>query len=326
MPGRLLSVVDTLADRAVPIGYSWLGYRLRRPGWNLADPAPDACRDRVVLVTGANSGIGKAIVTGLARLGATVVLVVRDSERGEQTRTEILREHPAADLTVRVCDVSDLHDVRRFAAELGRRNPTIDVLIHNAGTLPTRRATTPQGHEMTLATHVFGPLLLTELLRQALAAAADPRVILVSSGGMYTQRLPTADPEYRENRYRGASAYARTKRMQVALLPALAQRYAANGVAVYGMHPGWVDTPGVTESLPRFHRLLRPFLRTTEQGADTVVWLAATHPPRPSGTFWHDRRPRPVHYVPTTRDTPAERERLWDYCVHTIPLDNHRDR
>jgi NAD(P)-dependent dehydrogenase (short-subunit alcohol dehydrogenase family) len=209
--------------------------------------------------------------------------------------------------------------VRDFASDLTSRVARLDVLVHNAGLLPAGRAESVDGHEITLATHVLGPLLLTERLLPLLTDSADPRVILMSSGGMYTQPLPADDPEYRNGRYRGAIAYARTKRMQVAFTPVLARRWA--GIRVYSMHPGWADTPGVAASLPGFRRLTAPLLRTAEQGADTAIWLAATRPAPPTGRFWHDRRSRPQHYLLSTRRYGDDsRERLWRYCAQAIGL------
>lgn len=312
-------LLDSVLDRSVVLGYTRFGYGIRRRAWP-GDPAPDALAGKVAMVTGANSGIGKAIAAGLAALGATVLMVGRDAERTERARAELAAENPAADLRVEVCDVADLTTVRQFATGLADRLPRLDVLVHNAGVLPAERTETADGHEITLATHVLGPLLLTELLVPALAASDDPRVILMSSGGMYTQALAADDPEYRSGHYSGVTAYARTKRMQVALTPVLAERWAARGIAVYCMHPGWSDTPGVGTSLPTFQKLTKPLLRTAEQGADTAIWLAATTPAPPTGGFWHDRRQRPEHFLPFTRESREDRDRLWAYCAHAAGL------
>ncbi|TDP95005.1 SDR family NAD(P)-dependent oxidoreductase [Labedaea rhizosphaerae] len=310
---RLASTLDTLADRSVVIGYSKLGYLLRRRWFRQGDPAPDALAGKVVLVTGASSGLGTATAAGVAALGATTVLVVRSVERGERTRAELAQRLPEADFAVARCDLDDLDDVRRFAADALDRWPTVDVVVHNAGTMPPERTASPQGHELALATHVLGPLLLTEQLRPALARATDPRVILMSSGGMYAQPVP-GDVEYRTGRYKGAVAYARTKRLQVAFTPLLAERYASDGIAVHALHPGWADTPGVAGSLPGFHRITGPLLRTAAEGADTAIWLAATTPPPPTGRFWHDRRQRPTHYLPWGGDDPQAVRRGWAAC------------
>jgi dehydrogenase/reductase SDR family member 12 len=315
------SLLDTLLDRAVIPGYTSVGFQFRRSGW-AADPAPDALRGRTAMVTGASRGLGTAIATGLAALGATVLMTVRDRERGERARGELAVAYPDADLRVEVCDVADLGAVREFAAELTGRLSSLDVLVHNAGVLPATRTETRDGHELALATHVLGPVLLTELLAPLLAGPRDARVIVMSSGGMYTQSLPVDDPEYRHGRYRGATAYARTKRMQVALTPILADRWAPQGISVSTMHPGWADTPGVAESLPAFRMLTGPLLRSPSQAADTAVWLAAVTPAPPTALFWHDRRPRPEHYLPVTRESEDDRHRLWRYCAQTIGIDN----
>ena len=316
------TVIDSLLDFSVVGGYTRWGYevRSRLPGWP-PDPPPDAMAGNVALVTGANAGLGKATATGLARLGARVHLVVRNVEKGRRARDEISAELDGADLTVWRCDVSDLDDVARFAAEFADAQPRLDVLVHNAGVLPATRETTAQGHELSLATHVLGPLLLTESLRPTLAAAGTSRVIWVSSGGMYTQRLPTDDLEYRSGQYRGSAAYARTKRVQVALLPLLERRWRKDGMAVHAMHPGWADTAGVASSLPGFHRVMRPALRDAAQGADTAVWLAAALPPPASGELWHDRRTRSTHRLPWTRHGEADVRGVWRWLAAAVGIE-----
>ncbi len=148
--------------------------------------------------------------------------------------------------------------------------------------MPPQRSESPQGHELTMAVHVLGPVLMTELLRPVLRGH-DARTVLVTSGGMYAQALRADDPEYRQGRYSPTTAYARSKRAQVELAPLLAQRWASDSLGVHVTHPGWADTPGVVESLPRFHQITAPLLRDAAGGADTTVWVAATDPRRPPG-------------------------------------------
>jgi NAD(P)-dependent dehydrogenase (short-subunit alcohol dehydrogenase family) len=143
---------------------------------------------------------------------------------------------------------------------------------------------------------------------------------------MYTQRLRVEGLQSTVGKFDGPRVYARTKRAQVILTELWARRLAGTGVVVHSMHPGWADTPGVASSLPGFHRLTEPLLRSPEQGADTIVWLgAAAEPGESSGGFWHDRRRRPAHRVPWTRETPEDRERLWRECErltgwHAVPV------
>lgn len=243
-------------------------------------------------------------------------MLCRDLERGEQARAEILAACPDAEIVLDECELSEPESVRAAAARLRDQLPALHALVHNAGVLPPERTETAAGHELTIATHVLGPHLLTTELRSLLQADADARVVFVSSGGMYAQRLRIDDPEFLEGAFDGTTAYARTKRMQVVLAELWAKRFAGLGVTAHAMHPGWADTPGITDSLPRFAKLAAPILRTAEQGSDTVVWLlAAPEAGRTSGLFWHDRRPRPTSYLPFTRYTDADAEKLWDYCV-----------
>lgn len=309
-------MLDTVLDRAIVPGYSRIGYALRSRHWD-DDPQRGALRGKAVLVTGAGRGLGAATAVRLAALGANVHLMVRSADKADDTLARIRDVAPSAEAHVEVCDVSDLDQVTEFAAEFRQRVPELHALIRNAGVMPPERATTAQGHETALATHVLGPFVLTRALREPLSAGAEPgRVIFVASGGMYPQRLRTDDPEFRDGEYNGTTAYARTKRMQVVLTELLAEYLPADDVVVHAMHPGWASTPGVTESMPLFNRIVGPLLRDDEQGADTVVWLAAAvRVVQSSGQFWHDRAPRPTHYVPWTRENDDQRTELWQLCL-----------
>jgi NAD(P)-dependent dehydrogenase (short-subunit alcohol dehydrogenase family) len=267
---------------------------------------------KVVAVTGATSGLGMAAAAGFARLGATVWLVVRNAERGEFTRVRLVQESGSDAFHVGLCDLSDLGSVRRFADELVNRGGRLDVLVNNAGMLAAERRYSPDGIELTLATNVVGPYLLTGLLAPSMQQSAPARVITVASGGMYTARLDLDSLLGASEPFRGAAAYAQTKRIEVILNEMWAQRHRGTDITFHAMHPGWVDTPGLREALPSFYRMMRRALRNPSQGADTIVWLgSAAAPGQLSGAFWFDRARRPTHLLPRTRETAAERERLW---------------
>ncbi len=307
------SLLDTVLDRTVVAGYTSLGHRVRRGMWSSADlPSLDG---KVVLVTGATSGLGLAAAEGFARLGAAVWLLARSEERGERARQEIVARSGNHDVEVGLCDLSDLKAVRRFTKRFSADVSRLDVLVNNAGALLGERTLSVDGIELTFATNVLGPFLLTNLLTPLLEKSAPARVVNVSSGGMYTQRIHVEDLESANGAFDGATAYARTKRAQVILTEQWAERLARIGVVVHAMHPGWVDTPGLESSLPRFYGATKWLLRTPQEGADTIVWLgAAAEPARCTGGFWHDRRERPTHRVPWTRETSEDRERLWAEC------------
>jgi NAD(P)-dependent dehydrogenase (short-subunit alcohol dehydrogenase family) len=270
---------------------------------------------QVVLITGATAGLGLAAGEGFARLGARVIIAARDAGRGEAARERITAATGNADVAVVHCDVSDMASVRACAEHVLATEPRLDVLVNNAGALPTERQVTPAGLELTFATNVLGPFLLTNLLLPLLRRSVPARIITVSSGGMYTRALDVDDLQTEHREYDGPAVYARTKRAEVILTELWAQRLAGTGVVAHAMHPGWADTPGVAGSLPAFHKLTRPLLRSAEQGADTIVWLgAAAEPATRNGLFWHDRRARPTHRVPWTKEPPEDRERLWRAC------------
>jgi NAD(P)-dependent dehydrogenase (short-subunit alcohol dehydrogenase family) len=311
-----------LADAALEVtvvgSFTNLGFRARRALGPWEDLDRVRLAGRTVMITGATSGLGLAAAHRLARMGATLRVVGRHPARTADAAARVRHASGNPDVTEYVADLGDLGAVRDLAAAVAAREPRLDVLVHNAGALLASRTVTPQGHEATFATMVLGPALLTEALlplltRSAASSPAAPavaRVVLVSSGGMYTQRLDVADPESARG-YRGSVAYARAKRAQVVLARAWGERWRDRGVVVHAMHPGWAATPGVHAALPTFERVLGPLLRTPDEGADTIVWLAAAEEPaRSTGRFWHDRRARPVHYLPCTRESADERARL----------------
>lgn len=315
----LTRTLDTFLDRAVVPGYSRIGATVRRRFWG-ADPVPFPSPIDVV-VTGASSGLGAATATELARLGARVHLVGRATDRLESSAAAIRAEVPEASLVVREADVSDLDSVAALVASLASEVTSIHALVHCAGVMPEGRTLTAQGHESAFATHVLGPVALTVGLRELFDAGS--RVVFVSSGGMYAVPLQSTDFEYSNGRYSGVSAYARTKRMQVVVAEELARRFSAeDDPVVHSMHPGWAATPGVRSSMPVFGSVMKPILRSPADGADTIVWLVASDQALTStGTFWHDRVPRPTHYPPWRRDSPRARAALWSAVLDATGIE-----
>jgi len=189
----------------------------------------------------------------------------------------------------------------------------LHVLVNNAAVLPAEKTMTAEGLETAFATNLLSPWLLTRLLVPRLEASAPARIVNVSSGGMYLSGVDVEKLLDPSGPYDGSRSYARAKRGLMILTETWAEELAGSGVVVNAMHPGWADTPGVQDSLPAFHRLTRPVLRTAEQGADTIVWLAAaTEAGQVSGKFWLDREPHLAAIFPGTAGSEAERQRLID--------------
>ena len=308
----LATTIDEVLDRTVAPGYSRIGHAVRRRSrtWP-ADPAHGALEGKDVLVTGASSGLGTAAAKGVLDLGGHVHAIVRDAAKMAKVVDEWAEEDPAVRERVHVwtCDLADLDSVNRCAGELFAALPAVHGIIHNAGALPAERVETAQGVELTMGLHVISPIVLTEALVPLLAPGSQ--VVFVTSGGMYAQGLPADDPNYLRGTYSGVTAYARSKRAQVELLPILQQRWTAfSGAQVQAMHPGWARSPGLDTSLPTFARLTRPLLRTPESGADTAVWLVA-QTGLGGGRLWHDRRPRRTHLASGTVTSVPDLEKFW---------------
>lgn len=332
---NLAGIVDALVEAPVVPSFTRVGYdvRSRLAHWTALDDY--ALDGRVVVLTGATSGLGLAAAEQLARCGATVVLMGRDAAKCDRVLAQLQSRTGNANLVSVVADLAEPEQVRAAAALVAARFERVDVLVHNAGALAARRTTNSLGMESTVAAQVVGPFLLTALLLDRLCVATPGRVVTMSSGGMYTASLEIERLQMGAD-YRGAEQYARAKRAQVALNGEWARRVALAQPAVpppqspfsvvfHAVHPGWADTPGVEAALPRFRTVTGPLLRSPAQGADTMVWLAADdgEPVRESGRFWLDRRVRPEHRLPTTRrsDTAERRARLWQWCVEAAGID-----
>ena len=314
--GSTRSVVDAVIEVPVVTSFTRLGYdvRSRLAHWRQLNSYD--LGGRVVLVTGATSGLGLVTAEQLAACGATVVLLGRDADKTSRVCAEIATRTGNARLSTVVADMGDLEAVRRVAGEIADLHGRLDVLIHNAGALSATRQVSPQGTELTVASQVVGPFLLTAQLLPLLRESAPARVLTMSSGGMYASPLRVTDLQMGDE-YKGSEQYARAKRAQVTLNEMWAARVPAGEVVFHAMHPGWADTPGVRESLPTFRKLVGPLLRSPQQGADTMVWLAADdgEPMATSGGFWLDRHRRSIHKLPNTRssDTAERRQQLWEW-------------
>lgn len=285
--------------------FSAIGYRCRALFWK---PYDTNFSSQTWVVTGATGGIGRAIVEGAVRGGATVYALARNRQKLEQLAAEAAG--PGRVQVVPV-DLSLVADTRRAAADLIARGIKIDVLVNNVGVLLDDVSVTSEGFETSYATNLLNHWVLTETLIEANAFAASATVIEMSSGGMYNAPLTLdymgiKDPKL----YNGVYAYAVHKRGQAELVKYWHERYVARGLRFYVMHPGWADTEGVKTSLPNFQRRLRSVLRNSAQGADTALWLAATRPVEPGPeAFWFDRAPRRAHafaHTAVSKYTPAD--------------------
>ena len=313
LPAPLTRAVDAALEATVVLSFSKVGHavRSRLDHWTPLEELPG--QGKRVLVTGANSGLGYAAARTLLAAGAEVLISVRSEEKAEDTRRRLeadLGRDLGERLTTDLLDLDDLSQVRSFAERRLAEDAPLDAVVHNAGALLAEKAMTIDGLERTYQGQVVAPFLLTSLLLPKLAATAPSRVVTVTSGGMYTQKLVTARVDS-PGGYRGTVAYARAKRAQVVLTRQWARRFGETGVAFHVVHPGWALTPGVESSLPGFRRLTGPILRDPDEGADTIIYLTLSENLDGSGRLWHDRRPRGEYRLPWTIADRGEAGELW---------------
>ena len=295
--------------------FTRLGYRRARKDWR-----PDSAflKGKHMVITGASSGLGYSAALELARRQASLTLVMRNEKKAAEVVENIRKETGNQDISVEIADLALLGDVELLAQRLLEQGRPIHALINNAGALFNERQETAEGIEVNLALLLLSPYRLTLALQPLLAEAHGSRVINVLSGGMYTQKLSVDSLlEKSDQTYQGAAAYAQAKRGLMVATEDLAQRWEKDGIVVNAMHPGWADTPGVESALPLFHRVTRNVLRSPEEGADTMVWLAAAgEAAQVSGQFFLDRKAVPVHLQGRTRETVQERSRLLNFLAN----------
>jgi dehydrogenase/reductase SDR family protein 12 len=300
-----------VADKLILPGiwrFTRFGYTDSRKHWNALSTY---MKDRHAVITGATSGIGLATAKQLAELGAQLTLVVRDKNKAQQVVRELIEQTGNTRINIELADMSLMKDVHALVERLLKIGKPVDMLINNAGALFNPRKQTIEGLEQSFALLLLGPYILTERLHPLLAKSESARVVNVLSGGMYSQKIQANDLQSQHGEYSGSAAYARAKRGLMILTEEWAKRWQGDDISVNAMHPGWVDTPGVVNALPEFSRVTKSVLRSPEQGADTITWLAAAKEAgKVSGKFWLDREQHPSHLSKCTVETTPQREQL----------------
>lgn len=276
---------------------------------------------KIALVTGANSGMGLAAATELARRGYRVVMACRSMERGESARREALRQSGAANIELMLCDLGSLRGIRQFAEQFLAKHGVLDVLINNAGVITIKRHTTSDHFEAMMGVNHLGHFLLTSLLLPAIQRSPQGRIVVVSSGAHKAGRIHFEDPHLTRG-FNAVKGYAQSKLANVLFVRELAERLKGGTVTVNAVHPGAVATDFGVDRRTGFgrsvYKLLRPFFRTPAEGAATAVYLAtADEVAGVTGQYFYDSKPAPVSALAQDR---VSAQRLWEWSEREVCL------
>jgi retinol dehydrogenase 14 len=233
---------------------------------------------KICLVTGGNSGIGKATAVGLAKMGATVVIVSRSKEKGEAAVVDITAKSGNKNVELMLADLSSQDSIHKLAKELKARHERLHVLINNAGVYLTKRITTPDGFELTFAVNHLGPFLLTNLLLDILKAGAPSRIVNVTSDAHNGAKMNFDDLQG-EKRFSGWQAYSQSKLAMILFTRELAKKLESTGVTVNSAHPGVVRTHFAKNNggvVALGFRFLGLFFISPETSAKRILYVATS--------------------------------------------------
>ena len=271
-----------------------------------------AMKDKVVVVTGATSGIGEVAADRLAQKGARIVFVARDRERGEAARKHFRAIAGQSDHTVHYADLTKLADQKRVAKEIADSEPQIDVLINNAGAMFGSRQVTEDGLEKTFALNHMSYFTVTNILLDRLKATPGARIVSTASGAHVGNKLNFDDLQS-EKSYSPFAVYGRSKLMNILFTRELAKRLAGTGVTANCLHPGFVGTRFGDESgglMSWVIKLGKNFALTPEQGAETIIYLASSDDVVGKSGGYYEKKQLTAPSRAAQSD--ADAKRLWD--------------
>jgi NAD(P)-dependent dehydrogenase (short-subunit alcohol dehydrogenase family) len=275
---------------------------------------------KVCVITGATSGIGLVAAERLAAMGARLLLVGRDPARGEAALAAIKNRAPRAAARIVYGDLSRISEMNRVAGEIAALEPRIDVLINNAGAMFQQRGVTADGLERTFALNHMSYFVLSNRLKDRLAAATPARIVNTASGAHHGEVLDFADLQSERN-YRGLRVYGRSKLANILFTRELARRLSGTGVTVNALHPGFVATR-IGENNNLIFRVglavAKRFALSPEKGAETIVYLASSpEVSTVSGGYFYQSRPATPSEA--ARDD-ATAKRLWEESARIAKL------
>ncbi|MFX1254358.1 MAG: SDR family oxidoreductase [Promethearchaeota archaeon] len=278
-------------------------------------------KGKICIVTGANSGIGKAAALGLAKMGATVVLLCRNKEKGEAAIEEIREKTGNNSLDLLIADLSSMDAVKKAAQNFKSKYDQLDVLILNAGAYFTKRQVTVDGLERTAAVNYLSRFLLTNLLLDVMKKSAPTRIISVV--GSMVKEIDFEDFMMEKN-YTGRHSLARFTLANILFIHELARKLEGTGVTANYMDPGAVKTDFVKKDkdvpgmLKFMFKLVKPFLKSPKKAAETILYLASSSDVQDiTGKHFVDKTEKPS--PPEAYDTSLAK-RLWDSSAELTNL------
>ena len=270
-------------------------------------------KDKVVIITGANRGIGKAATMEIAKSDAKIYMACRSIDSAEKTKEELISETKNQNIFVKELDLSSVQSIQKFAESFQKEESKLDVLINNAGIMSQTKKLTDRGVEMTFAVNVIGHHLLTKLLVDPLKNASPSRIVNVASD--YAGGLDLDDINYDKRNYDLTAAYKQSKQANRMLTREWARRLEKEKISVYSLTPGFVPKTDLFREQTKGNKIMLSTFglvggRSVEQGADTIVWLASIDKITGSnGGFFKDRKEQRDSFT-----NPTDEKRLWDIC------------
>jgi NAD(P)-dependent dehydrogenase (short-subunit alcohol dehydrogenase family) len=274
-------------------------------------------KDKVVIITGANRGIGKEATKEIARLGAKVYMACRSLDSANEAKEEIIKVTGNPNVFVKHLDLASADSIMNFAKLFKKDESKLDVLINNAGISSGSKKLNDAGVELTFAINVLGHHYLTRLLMDLLEKSSPSRIINVASE--YAGGLDLNDINYDKRSYGTTAAYKQSKQANRMLTREWAKNLQSKNISVYSMTPGWVPNTDLFREQSTFNKAVIKTVgvvggRSVEKGADTIVWLASNDKvPGSNGGFFRDRKELPCQFK-----NKEDEKKLWDICENYI--------
>ncbi len=267
-------------------------------------------KDKIVMVTGANSGMGKIIATELAKKGCTLIMVCRIREKPNVALNEVSGQSKNPNIDLMATDLSSQKQIRELAEKIKEKYPKIDILINNAGCMSFGYEETEDKIERTFATNHLAYFLLTNLLIENIRKSDDPRIINVSSEASRSARINFADTNMKDN-YSTFKAYAQSKLANIMFTYELAKRYPT--IKINCVHPGNIPNTKLGQGSNIYKKFIetlpKDLILTPEEGADTTIWLASKPNLEESGKYFYKRKPIESNPASYNED---DQKRLWE--------------